>query len=84
MLRSAVQNATKTFRLTGVPSSVGPRVSVSTTTAAATAAAAAAVSGTPQSRTSYRLRIGPTGERIAARRWTHSTAKWRPVQALDE
>ncbi|KAI0544068.1 branched-chain alpha-ketoacid dehydrogenase kinase [Xylaria curta] len=30
----------------------------------------------------YRPRIDPIGE--GRRRWLHSTAKWRPVQALDE
>ncbi|KAI0858227.1 branched-chain alpha-ketoacid dehydrogenase kinase [Xylaria cubensis] len=71
MLPSAVQNATKTLR----PSTWSPaRLSVSST-----------VTGrTPPLCAIYRPRSDPIGEGITDRRWLHSTAKWRPVQALDE
>ncbi|KAI0115518.1 branched-chain alpha-ketoacid dehydrogenase kinase [Nemania sp. FL0031] len=81
MLPSAVQNATtKAFRLSGTRR---PSAQVSTTSTAV-AVTVAATSRAPRPRATYTLRIGSSCERIVARRWTHTTAKWRPAQALDE
>lgn len=72
MLPSVVQNATKPFRLSASPWSPA-RICVSTST-----------SWTPRQRAVCRPRINPSREGAAARRGTHTIAKWRPTQALDE
>ncbi|KAI0805570.1 branched-chain alpha-ketoacid dehydrogenase [Xylaria sp. FL0064] len=82
MLPFAVQNATKTLRLSACfPAQVS---SISTTTAAP-AATTTTTSWTPRRRAIRRPRIGWTGLASASgQRHAHATAKWRPVQALDE
>lgn len=69
MLPSVVQNATKPFRLSACPPA---RVCASTGWT------------TPRWHAVCRPRVDPSREGTAARRWTHTTAKWRPTQALDE
>ncbi|KAI1124819.1 branched-chain alpha-ketoacid dehydrogenase kinase [Nemania abortiva] len=86
MLPSAVQNATtKAFRLSGAYASVRSSALMTRTAAAAAAATTAtATSWSSRPHAIYRPRINSSSERTVARRWTHTTAKWRPVQALDE
>ncbi|KAH8159082.1 hypothetical protein CIB48_g9164 [Xylaria polymorpha] len=74
LLPSAVQNATKPLRLSAWSPA---RLSILTTTAAA-------ASQTPRPHAIYGPRIDPIGDSAAGPRWIHSTARWRPVQALDE
>ncbi|RWA04621.1 hypothetical protein EKO27_g10485 [Xylaria grammica] len=69
MLPFAVQNVTKTFRLSAYSSA---RVSIPTTAAPTTAWAS-------RPHDTYKQL-----ERTDRPRYTHTTAKWRPVQALDE
>ncbi|KAI0515406.1 branched-chain alpha-ketoacid dehydrogenase [Xylaria bambusicola] len=76
MLPFVVQNATKTLRLSICFSSQAPSIT-STTTATA--------GRRPRPRAIHGLRIDQSGlGRPKNQRYTHTTAKWRPVQALDE
>ncbi|KAI1111749.1 branched-chain alpha-ketoacid dehydrogenase [Nemania sp. NC0429] len=69
MLPSVAQNATQPFRLS----------------ACSPTRLCASTSWTPsRHRAVYRLPVNPSREGTAAPRWTHTIAKWRPTQALDE
>ncbi|KAI0433329.1 branched-chain alpha-ketoacid dehydrogenase [Xylaria sp. FL1042] len=82
MLPFAVQNATKTLRLSACFSA---QVSSVSTTTAAAAAVTRTTSWTPRRHVIRRPRIGWNGlANTSSQRHAHVTAKWRPVQALDE
>ncbi|GAP87575.1 putative serine threonine protein kinase [Rosellinia necatrix] len=76
MLPFAVQNATKTVRLSARSPARIPASALTT--------AAPVASATPWTRAASRSRIDRGGEGADGRRCMHAAAKWRPVQVLDE
>ncbi|KAI1176135.1 branched-chain alpha-ketoacid dehydrogenase kinase [Nemania sp. FL0916] len=84
MLPSAVHNAANALRLSARPPARVLALTAAKTAAATTTTGLTSWTSWYRPHALHHARADPSGQRADGRRWTHTTAKWRPMQALDE